>query len=315
MNSLFVDATSTSAAAAPLPVHLTVDAGEHVNVLPAPPALSGLVACIVRREVRGSEQAASVQGTVPANAYACLNLVAGTGQVRLGASGACLPRAFVTGPFTAPLSTRAQAPLRSLSIVLQPWLLSHWFGLQPARMVNALQDLEAREAAQLLQPRTLSSLLASVDQPELLTAALMALAVRSDPFEIEAAEAARLVCAMAHGRSVSLAAEQAGLSERHFMRRFEALIGLNPVAWRRIKRFESALAQIANEPASRSQLGQIAIESGYADQSHMTREFRTITGATPSGLRSGIRADAPGLWAFKPAGHPGHVMHAPANPA
>ncbi|MFG6462050.1 helix-turn-helix domain-containing protein [Roseateles sp. DXS20W] len=277
---------------------------ERVTLLPAPASLQAHVVCIVRREVQGDEQAGALPGTVPANAYACLNLVARPGHVRLDESRELLPRAFVTGPFTAPLRTQAQAPLRSLSVVLQPWLLSHWFGLAPARMVNALQDLE--DAA-------LTDLLASVDQPERLAPALLALATRGERFEKEAAEARRLIGAVSQCTTVSEAAAMARLSERHFMRKFEVLLGLNPVAWRRVKRFESALEQMANEPASKAQLGHIALDSGYSDQAHMTREFRAITGCTPSALRLGLSADAPGLWAFKPALHTPRASTAQAD--
>jgi transcriptional regulator GlxA family with amidase domain len=51
----------------------------------------------------------------------------------------------------------------------------------------------------------------------------------------------------------------------------------------RILRFQHALALI--RCPSRVSLAEIAQAAGYADQSHMTAEFRDIAGLTPSGTR------------------------------
>jgi AraC-like DNA-binding protein len=76
------------------------------------------------------------------------------------------------------------------------------------------------------------------------------------------------------------------ISERQFRRRLESSIGLAPKTLHRVLRFQGflALAQFAvskgRDPASDG-LGSLAAESGYADQSHLTRECARLAGVPP----------------------------------
>lgn len=75
-------------------------------------------------------------------------------------------------------------------------------------------------------------------------------------------------------------AQQVGWSRRHLAERFRAELGLTPKAAGRVIRFQRSHAAMTR-PA-RSGLAQIAIECGYADQAHLTREWRDLAGQTPS---------------------------------
>lgn len=44
------------------------------------------------------------------------------------------------------------------------------------------------------------------------------------------------------------------------------------------------LIKIAKEAAVRQSLPELALAAGYADQAHMTREFRRFTGTQPTAL-------------------------------
>ena len=79
-------------------------------MLPAPPGLECAVVCAIWRSLPA--ELAEVAANVPANVYACLNVV-GEGEVRVdGRPGSPFPPIFVCGPMTRPLKTRATAPLR-----------------------------------------------------------------------------------------------------------------------------------------------------------------------------------------------------------
>ena len=85
-------------------------------------------------------------------------------------------------------------------------------------------------------------------------------------------------------RNISLA-ELAGvvqLSEFHFARKFRNEFGCPPHAYVMRKRIERAKAQLArgNIP-----LKVVAANSGFSDQSHMTRLFRRLLGVTPAEYR------------------------------
>jgi AraC-like DNA-binding protein len=70
-----------------------------------------------------------------------------------------------------------------------------------------------------------------------------------------------------------------GYSPRHFIALFRAAVGLSPKHYLRIQRLGAAAADLA--AADRRSLSEIAATHGYADQSHLTRDFREFAGVTP----------------------------------
>lgn len=72
-------------------------------------------------------------------------------------------------------------------------------------------------------------------------------------------------------------------SRRHFSQRFRRELGLPPKTLARQLRFVRAVTLI-QRPSTRS-LADIAIRCGFADQAHLTREFRELAGVTPAVLR------------------------------
>ena len=78
--------------------------------------------------------------------------------------------------------------------------------------------------------------------------------------------------------SVAELAALAGLSPFHFSRGFREVVGLPPHAYRLHRRVERAKALLA---AGRSS-AEVAHSLGFADQSHLIRQFRRQTGLTPA---------------------------------
>jgi AraC-like DNA-binding protein len=75
-------------------------------------------------------------------------------------------------------------------------------------------------------------------------------------------------------------AEEVGWSHKHLITRFREQVGLSPKTSARLVRFDRVLRALEQpEPYGWER---IAAESGYADQPHLVREFRTFTGGTPS---------------------------------
>jgi AraC-like DNA-binding protein len=113
--------------------------------------------------------------------------------------------------------------------------------------------------------------------------------------ELVAAAAFRLAGAGAPDRAVQAAvarlgdpaqrverlAEELGLSERQLRRRFLAAVGYGPKTLQRVLRLRRFLASAADAPLS---LAGAAFDAGYADQAHLARECRALTGLTPRQL-------------------------------
>lgn len=84
-----------------------------------------------------------------------------------------------------------------------------------------------------------------------------------------------------HGE-VALVVADTGLSHRRFLTLFRDAVGLAPKRYCRVLRFQRAIAGVvAGEP-----LGAVAIDAGYSDQAHLTREFRELAGVSPGAYRA-----------------------------
>ena len=77
--------------------------------------------------------------------------------------------------------------------------------------------------------------------------------------------------------------DETGWSRRVVTERFRAQLGLPPKAYARIVRFQRAVSMLGGVGAGRT-LADVAIECGYYDQSHLTREFGALAGCTPGAL-------------------------------
>jgi transcriptional regulator GlxA family with amidase domain len=80
--------------------------------------------------------------------------------------------------------------------------------------------------------------------------------------------------------------EKSGWSHRHVTSRFRSQVGVTPKVAAGVIRFERAAAAVPAE----APLADVAARYGYADQSHLTREFVRLAGRTPHGY-----ATSPGL--------------------
>jgi AraC-like DNA-binding protein len=80
------------------------------------------------------------------------------------------------------------------------------------------------------------------------------------------------------GVSVAVLADEVGWSARHLTDRFRAEIGLRPKETARVARFDRARRSLL--PTAR--LADVAAAHGFADQSHLVREFQAFAGCAPS---------------------------------
>jgi AraC-like DNA-binding protein len=76
-------------------------------------------------------------------------------------------------------------------------------------------------------------------------------------------------------------AQATDVPERSLRRQLTGAVGLTFKVFASILRFQWTLRQLAMESGPSLTLGQAAVEGGYSDQAHMTREFRRYGGFTP----------------------------------
>jgi AraC-like DNA-binding protein len=161
--------------------------------------------------------------------------------------------------------------------------------------------------------RPVASLLADLDEPisdlhgvEIAAAVadcLVALSGRPAPrratIDTRAVELVRDHLA-AHAREHTRAAtleEIAGTDRYTIARHFRRAFGTSPDRYRTLRRLALARAGIE----SGQSLAQAAAEAGFADQSHMTRQFKRTYGLTPARWMALVAASSPGTAAAHPA--------------
>jgi AraC-like DNA-binding protein len=90
----------------------------------------------------------------------------------------------------------------------------------------------------------------------------------------------RVLTMVSGGTPVAVMADRLGLAPRQLHRRCLPLFGYGPRHLGRVVRLNRALA----DARLGTPLAAVAARSGYADQAHLAREVRALTGTTPSRL-------------------------------
>lgn len=76
---------------------------------------------------------------------------------------------------------------------------------------------------------------------------------------------------------------ETGYSAKRFIEIFRDAVGLTPKLYCRIQRFQTVINRLARgRPVEWTD---VALDSGYYDQSHLNREFRAFSGVTPGDYR------------------------------
>ena len=182
--------------------------------------------------------------------------------------------AFVAGPDTGPVAVDSAPGSVLLGIRFRPGAGGAALGLPLSELRDRrvdLAELRPELAARLhgeLEPH---------DAADVLSRLAAELAGAQADAAVEAA-VARLADPRAR---VEALAGELGLSERHLRRRFHAAAGYGPKTLQRVLRFRRFLA------ASRENLARAALDAGYADQAHLSRECARLAGTSPARLMRG----------------------------
>ena len=86
-------------------------------------------------------------------------------------------------------------------------------------------------------------------------------------------------------------AASAHLGIRQFQARFSASVGMTPKQFARIVRLQAMLKALDQGTAP---LAELALEMGFSDQAHATRDLSRVTGMTPAKLLRALKEDRDG---------------------
>ena len=179
-------------------------------------------------------------------------------------------RLLVAGPDTAARVHRNPAPAPMWGARLHAGLGPVLLGVPADELRDATVPLEQVWSDR--RTRTLTEQVA--DDP---ARTLAAWATSAEP----PALGARLVTLLQGGTSVAAAADTLGYSTRQLQRRAVPVFGYGPQHLGRVLRLGRVLGQADRGLAWAA----IAQSAGYADQAHLARDVRSLTGASPTELR------------------------------
>ena len=227
---------------------------------PPPPALAAHFLCVWSQVVGPGEQPLS-------------HRVLPDGCADLVWIGAAPP--VVAGPATRPTLITLAPRTRVLGLRLRPGVVPRVLGLPASDLLD--RDTPLADLPRALRPVGAAPSLAAAQ-----AALLGRLADAGPPDPLMAAATAWLARHPA-GRIEALA-RRLEIGERRLHRHFVAAIGYGPKTFQRVLRLQRLLALGGRSTAG---LAQLAAEAGYADQAHMSREVRALTGRSPTALLPG----------------------------
>jgi AraC-like DNA-binding protein len=190
---------------------------------------------------------------------------------------------FLVGMCDQPISTEYRGERRGVQVRLDPLAAYALFGVPMHEMKNrivALSDLLGQMAYQweqrVLSPRDWPARFAILSR---LLKDRIASGARPSA---EVTLAWRTLQRTGGGSRVDELVSDAGCSHRQLAKLFRSQVGVNPKTAARLLRFERAARMLETGRVSPSQ---VAAVCGYADQPHLTREFRRLAGVTPASAR------------------------------
>lgn len=190
------------------------------------------------------------------------------------------PRAFLSGHEKTFADLKYTGQIDMISVVFRPAGVRAFFNLPMIKANNlrlTADDLEDKELS------VLENSLASTEDTQtcilLIEQFLLKRLTRLAEYNLKRIEAA--ICLINSGQTdVSALADAACLSRKQFNRIFSEYVGSNPKEFSRTIRFQRALHILETKP--RTSLTSLAYECGYFDQSHLIKDFRALSGYTPT---------------------------------
>ncbi len=189
---------------------------------------------------------------------------------------------FLAGIHTAPAFTRSGPRQRGVEVSLTPLGAHLLLGGVPMHSVSdrtcaldALLGGAGRElAARLAESRGHDEPFGVLDT--FFGERVLRGTRETDP---EVREAWRLLEA-SHGRArIGAIASRVGWSRKRLVARFREQVGHPPKTIARVLRFDRAMDLLKSRPDAR--WSDVALACGYADQAHLTRDVRELSGSTP----------------------------------
>jgi AraC-like DNA-binding protein len=279
------------------------DFSNAVRVIGPGPALASCVRMYVTRSTLGRPQLPPAQrrNHYPAIVYCTLIwFIEGSARVVDSATGDIarkLPSALFCGPQTRPFGSYNPGPAQVFAVVFFPDAMHALTGIEISQHVNRVAALETVLGGVWLELSR--DVMAATDDAARIAVVERFLAplwreafahgaVRDGAFRNWATAFAAYAAAAGWGRSA-----------RNLERRIKTWGGQPLRTLRRLSRLECALLEVRQAwPAGSVSWADLAARRGFADQAHLCREMRAMTGHSPTELVCNV-AQEEGYWLYR----------------
>ncbi|MET9031218.1 helix-turn-helix transcriptional regulator [Nocardia sp. NPDC004168] len=205
-------------------------------------------------------------------------------QILVKLDNANRPRSFVIGPRVSPLSIDLSTSSEYLEVWLSPLGAYSIFGgatgyiTTRAKTAVDLSDLVGSQGGELTDriygEKTWAGRFDMIE-------GLLLDRTECGPGVLPGVERAWSLLVDSGGTMpIGRIAEEVRWSHKHLIARFTQQVGLPPKSAARIIRFDRVRRRLRRHP--HTPVHEIAVDCGYADQSHLNRDFRKFSGITPS---------------------------------
>lgn len=278
----------------------------HTHLWLPPLALAGCVRGVMLRDTRGRGlDAGQRENYFPATPLVTLFWWAEGSSEWLATAGFSTPPperrhapVLLGGPFTLPTHTRNPGEMSAFKLLLLPDAFVALTGIALEGLVNRVVDASELLPADWLAWATQMS--AAADDAARLRLLEDFLLPRWQALGTQ--RPGHRYAVWTEALAVRAATSAAGRSLRQLERRIKAWAGLPMRELRAVSRAENAFYAVAAAEIGAGDAGvnwaDIAADNDYADQSHLCRETRRLTGFSPEDLRRRIQAEE-AFWAYR----------------
>jgi AraC-like DNA-binding protein len=191
------------------------------------------------------------------------------------------PRALLVGPTTRYMSIAPTGDIRLVGIRFSPGGAVPFLAVSPVELRDTAPPLE--DVTLSFAPNLMERLADAVfgTEASIIDDALTAHLDRARRLTDRRVSASvRAAFAAERPLRVDALVQLTGWGARHLERQFRESVGFGPKTLCRLARFQRVVRSV--EPAIRRSWARLAAQSGYADQSHLAREFKEFAGTTLS---------------------------------
>ncbi len=284
--------------------------GARADIWLPPVALASCIRAVMSRDTRGVELASEERcNYFPASPTCAINwyfegnfeLLDSDRQVQADSRNGPLGRMTFSGPFVRPVIVRNPGPMHAMVLLIMPDALQQLTGIDPSGWVNKVAPVdEVFDADWLGLCRSIDEAIDDAHRVALIESFLRPRWRAARP---QATFTGRLLNDWSRSLALRAATSGLGRSQRQFERRIKQWTGQTLRELRGRGRSEQAFFDVVTALKDGDvNWSEVASNNGYADQSHLCRQTRRVTGFAPEELRRRIATEE-GFWAYRLWGH------------